>query len=143
MIQIGSDKVVKVMQGSQILFENDGWKPIKLGPNIKGSVLYKLDRDNSQILLSGTAQIVKSPTTDDDWIILYSGDDFEFSELKGYTSFNGSQQSFGGGGLLIALGVTSGNLVSTNIGTRTFPVVFPLCAGNNGSGPLTFSVNLK
>lgn len=52
MIQIGSDKIVKVMQGNQVIFETDEWKQY---PGTDGTLFYRF-KSNAVLQLYGFAK---------------------------------------------------------------------------------------
>ncbi|WP_097558372.1 hypothetical protein [Levilactobacillus brevis] len=56
MINFGGKKVDKMLIGNSVIYQDsDGWFPLKMGTNVGGFLLGKIDEANSQLLVVGAA----------------------------------------------------------------------------------------
>lgn len=142
-MQIGQDKVVKVMLGANTLFDvTGGWQQLRLGKGVTGIVLAKVNSDNT---VSLTGSFIASAGIAANDVVIYGNDIFDFASI-GKFSVAAHLNSMGGDWERFPMTDLDGNIVSTVNNNVTYAIgIYSDWDGYQGTdmSPVTFPIIRK
>lgn len=106
-MMIGNLEVEGAALGNTILFEDNGWRVLKLGEKIDGMVLAKVNEDGTASLV-GNYTVPKNMPKDS--VLFYAPDEFNFSFPDGL-SLNAHEYTFSGVWWSLQVKSVDGNIV--------------------------------